>query len=233
MSVDSLKVILVGDAHTGKTSIINQYINEEFSLNYIMTVGNDKSLKTVKIENKEINLTIWDTCGQEQYSGVNQIFLKKSNIAILVYDLTDRKTFDNLDKWYNEIKAHNNIDDIIVGIAANKCDLYINEEVNLDEAKNYCETIQGSIFETTATNYNSVNLLFQTLAEKYYEKFLKEKKSNNIKITSSTSLSLQNDQKITGKGQCCEGKKKNKELNKNNVEKEKNENVNEENNKNN
>ncbi len=195
MSEVPLKVILLGDPHTGKTSIINQYVNHEFSLSYIMTVGQDKSLKKIQIDDKIIALNIWDTCGQEQFSGVNKIFMKSTNIAILVYDITEKSSFDNLNLWYNQLKNQINLNNSIIGIAANKSDLYINEEVDLNEVKSYSESINAFIFETTATNHNSVNQLFYSLVETYYNKFIKDnkKKVNDDNDNDNNIIHLKQD----------------------------------------
>lgn len=216
MSEVSLKIILLGDPHTGKTSLINQYVNHEFSLSYIMTVGQDKLFKKIEIDDKNITLNIWDTCGQEQYSGVNKIFMKNTNIAILVYDITEKSSFDNLNHWYNELKNQINLNNSIIGIAANKSDLYENEQVTVNEGKNYSETIHGLFFETSATNYNSVNELFQNLVEKYYGKFLQTERKKEDNNTKTTTISLDDEKKKKKvKGQCCERKKKNNDSNNN------------------
>jgi small GTP-binding protein len=220
MSEVPLKVILLGDPHTGKTSIINQYVNHEFSLSYIMTVGQDKSLKKIQIDDKNITLNIWDTCGQEQFSGVNKIFMKSTNIAILVYDITEKSSFDNLNLWYNQLKNQINLNNSIIGIAANKSDLYINEEVDLNEVKSYSESINAFIFETTATNHNSVNQLFYSLVETYYNKFIKDnkKKVNDDNDNDNNIIHLKQDdnKKKKIKKNCCDGKKK--DINNNNQE---------------
>ncbi len=220
MSEVPLKVILLGDPHTGKTSIINQYVNHEFSLSYIMTVGQDKSLKKIQIDDKIIALNIWDTCGQEQFSGVNKIFMKSTNIAILVYDITEKSSFDNLNLWYNQLKNQINLNNSIIGIAANKSDLYINEEVDLNEVKSYSESINAFIFETTATNHNSVNQLFYSLVETYYNKFIKDnkKKVNDDNDNDNNIIHLKQDdnKKKKIKKNCCDGKKK--DINNNNQE---------------
>ena len=222
MSEVSLKIILLGDPHTGKTSLINQYVNHEFSLSYIMTVGQDKLFKKIEIDDKNITLNIWDTCGQEQYSGVNKIFMKNTNIAILVYDITEKSSFDNLNHWYNELKNQINLNNSIIGIAANKSDLYINEVVDLNEGKSYSESINAFIFETTAINHNSVNQLFYSLVETYYNKFIKDNKKkvndNNDNDNDNNIIHLKQDdnKKKKIKKNCCDGKKK--DINNNNQE---------------
>ena len=173
MSKTNLKVILLGNKASGKTSIINQYINKEFSYEYFMTIGQDKLIKTIIVDNIKLTLNIWDTAGQEKFAEVNKIFMKNSDIIILVYDITNKNSFESLNKWYEEIKNHINIDNVIICVAANKSDLYTEEEVSLDTAKEYCNTINSLLIETTAIDYDSINNLFNTIVMEYYNKFIK------------------------------------------------------------
>ncbi len=95
--MQSIKLIVVGEKHVGKTSIIIQYIDNKFSQEYVMTTNADKSIKEVELENKtKIKIEIQDTIGQEIYRTVNKIFMKNTKIALLVYDIIEQKTFDSL-----------------------------------------------------------------------------------------------------------------------------------------
>ncbi len=88
--MDIIKLIVVGETHVGKTSIISQYINNTFSEEYMMTMNSDKSIKEIELFNKtKINIEIWDTIGQTGYRAVNKIFMKNTKIALLVYDITE------------------------------------------------------------------------------------------------------------------------------------------------
>ena len=215
----NLKLILVGDGHTGKTSLINQFVNQIFNAEYIMSIGQDRFIKKMNIDSKELLIQIWDTAGQEQYSNVNKIFIKKANICILVYDITSEKSFKNLPKWYNDVLSVNQKENLVFGIAANKSDLYENEEVNVEEGKKYAESIGAFFSETSALNYNTVKVLFEKVVEEYYNKFLKETINNKNTNNNNNANANNNESKtiIIGKDKnlnqntkkkCCEGKKK-------------------------
>ena len=246
----TLKVILVGDPHTGKTSIINQYINQTFSHEYLMTVGQDSEIKKLTIDSNELTLHIWDTAGQEQYSALNKLFIKKTNICILVYDITSKTSFNNLSKWYNDVLSINKVDDLIFAIAANKSDLYENEQVKVEEGEKYAKSINAIFIETSAINFNSVEFLFQKAVEEYYNKFLKKNDSDNNNNNNNNTTNEENDlngktleqmenenkQNENKKKKCCDGKKKNKNDNtgnekKNDVDDEKNDNAKDDNKK--
>ena len=152
----SVKVVLLGESGVGKTCIIARFINNTFENNIMSTTGASYAGKTTAFEEfggKCIKFEIWDTAGQEKYRALTKIFYKDAGVAILVYDITRKESFDELkDYWYNQIKecAPKNI---VIGIAANKCDLYDNEQVSEDEARNFANEI-GAVFKLTSASTN-------------------------------------------------------------------------------
>ena len=163
------KVILVGEAGVGKTCIIKQYLDNSFDPEEIPTIAGQEVYKELTIENKSIKLTIWDTCGQEKFRSINKIFMQSSNIVILVYSITDKNSFDQLNYWYNNV-IKNIGNDIIIGIAANKCDLLEDEKVHAQEGINYAEKIGAVFKETTATQHEAIEELFEELCRKFVQK---------------------------------------------------------------
>jgi len=113
------KVIVVGNSGVGKTSIILRYVKDQFQQNVAATIGGNYASKILEMEDFNVNLelNIWDTAGQEKYRGVGKMFYNDANIAILVYDITTRESFDEIKNyWYNEIKdcASNDISKFII-----------------------------------------------------------------------------------------------------------------------
>ena len=103
-----LKLIFVGEHAVGKTSIITQYMGNGYSSESTTTTAGDKSVKEIKLENgKNFNLEIWDTPGQKKYSAANKIFMKNTKIALMVYDITNQKTFKVLNEFYEQINDVN------------------------------------------------------------------------------------------------------------------------------
>jgi len=103
------KVILIGSSNVGKTSIILRYIKDKFNSDQISTAGAAFYSKTIIIDDKNqaIKFEIWDTAGQERYRSLNRAFYKNSNACILVYDITNQSSFNDLkDFWINEIKEN-------------------------------------------------------------------------------------------------------------------------------
>ena len=186
--MSSIKFILIGDSEVGKTCLINQYSQKEFIEEHIATLsagGNDreKRFKDIDVGNKTVKLEILDSVGKEQYKGVNKIFMKNAKIAAIVYDMTNQETFDNIKNWYNELKEINNTIEII-GIIANKSDLYEEKVVNKEEGENYAKSINGFFYETSAMDYESVSNAFEDLTKKYVD-VEERKKNEELKLEAS------------------------------------------------
>merc|ERR1719198_447774 len=97
-----LKVVILGDSGVGKTSLMNQYVNKRFSAQYKATIGADFLTKEVMIDDKLVTLQIWDTAGQERFQSLGVAFYRGADACILVYDITNHKSFNNLDSWREE-----------------------------------------------------------------------------------------------------------------------------------
>jgi len=110
--VQKFKVVIIGESGVGKTSILNSYITEQYDPDITSTFSAQNVNKLVKLRDKAINLNIWDTAGQEKYRSLSKIFFKGVDVAILVYDITNEKSFKELKEyWYKELikEARNNI----------------------------------------------------------------------------------------------------------------------------
>ena len=165
-----LKIVIVGQSSVGKTALINQYMNKIFIEAAITTIGTDKFIKVEKINDTEIKLNIWDTAGQERFRSLSPLFLKGSHIVIMVYDITNKDSFDELETFWKE-KIKDNTNNIILGLAANKSDLYEREVVTIEEGKEFAKNNDAIFFETTAKNYESTRQLFIELVTKYIDKY--------------------------------------------------------------
>ena len=197
--------LIIGDKKVGKSCIINQFSEKQFSNEYIPTIGSDKIKKEIEIEGKKLNLEIWDTVGQEEYRAVNKIFIKNVQIAFIVYDITNRKSFENLNNWYNLIFEINKNSNVIVGVTANKTDLYENQVVDSEEGKNFADEKKISFFETSAKDYESIENVFIQLSKIYINKV---QKIVEEEIERRNSMGLIKDDKnnrdnIKKKKGCC------------------------------
>ena len=182
----SLKVTLIGNTAVGKTALINQFVNNSYIDNPIATIGCDKFSKIERINNLKIKLNLWDTAGQERFRSLSPMFLKGSNIVILVYDITNKNSFEEIEHFWLDIVKENTTN-FILSVAANKSDLYQKEEVNEEVGRNFAEREGAYFFITSAKNYNTTQQLFLELAQLYIEKFGVVNNKNQKVLTNKKS----------------------------------------------
>ena len=168
MSVESFKVVLVGETGVGKTSIITQFIDETFQEDQQSTTGGTFSTKSVICdEGKILKFEIWDTAGQERYRSLTKMFYKDANAAILVYDITRKDSFEELKNYWAEQVKESSPQGIILIIAANKADLLENEAVDESIAREFAQQLGAIFVSTSAKNSSGINNLFEEIAKKH------------------------------------------------------------------
>ena len=162
------KIVLLGEAGVGKTSIITRYISGSFSQIVMTSTGSSFVAKKIELEDKKkVKLQIWDTAGQEKYRSLAKIFYQSAAVAVLVYDITLKKSFEQIKEyWVKEIKE-NAPEDIIIAIAANKSDDYLNQEVTIDEGKELAKSLDALFICTSAKLGNGIDDLFKLSGEKF------------------------------------------------------------------
>ena len=161
MSTHSHKIVLIGDSSVGKTSIINQFIYGSVDSEHQPTVAIDFFAKAMKIDNQTIRLQIWDTAGQEKFKSLIPSYIRTSTVAVLVYDITSKASFNNLDMWYKLVIDLANPKIFVVG---NKIDLEDQRAVTAEEGKKFADQYQAEFFETSARAPTNITELFNTIA---------------------------------------------------------------------
>ena len=185
------KIILIGDSSVGKTNIFTKYLNDEFDPDSKATVGVEFGTKNLKINNKLIKVQIWDTAGQERYRSITSAYYKGAKGSLLVYDITNKLTFDNLDKWISELK-NNGDSDISMILVVNKTDLESNRVVSLEEGKNKAKFNKMAFIETSALNGNNIEKAFNELiTDIFRNNYSLVENKNNIKLDDK-SLNIEN-----------------------------------------
>ena len=160
ISVTRHKVIFVGDAGTGKTSIINRIIDNPFNETYEVSIGIDFMSKNIRFRGQNIKIQIWDSAGQEKYKGLIPSYVRNSSIVFIVYDINNRTSFENVENWISFVK---NIEKTTMILCGNKCDL--KREVETKEGKELAEREGIKFFECSAkTNENIKKLFFASIA---------------------------------------------------------------------
>ena len=157
------KIIFCGDAGVGKTSIINSIMGQKFSEEYEPSIGVDFFSKTVRYNGRLIKLQIWDSAGQEKFRSLIPNYIRGSAIIFLIFDVSQKISYDHLNEWLNFITNIENGGLII--IVGNKIDLKDSREVNTEEAEKYCKDKKYDYFEVSAKDGTNIdNMLYTSLA---------------------------------------------------------------------
>ena len=146
----NIKAILIGNAGVGKTNLINITIGKEFNENQASTLGQTFSKKKIEIDGNVYNIDLWDTIGQESLKSINKLFYKNSRIVIFVYDITNLKSFEDLESWISEVDTQIGLKNCIKGIVANKIDLFLKEVVSDEKGEQYAKSIGAKFLQISA-----------------------------------------------------------------------------------
>ena len=166
-----VKVVLLGESGVGKTSIITQFISKKFNQRCPTSVSAQFISKIMKFPeySKNLKFDIWDTVGQEKYRSLTKIFYKDADIIIFVYDITTEFSFKAIkDYWYKETKEHTDIEPILA-LAANKIDLYKDEQITNSDGKEYADEINAIFQNTSALSNTGIDNLFENLGRKFID----------------------------------------------------------------
>ena len=189
-----VKIMFIGNSSVGKTSIIKRYSKNIFSTSYISTLGIDFESKNINIDNKTINLQIWDTAGQEKYKVLSKNYYNNSNAFIIVYDITNLESFESVMNWIDQIKenAPENVKSILLG---NKSDLEEKRKISEEEGKNLAKKININFYETSAQNGANI--------EKAIDNLVKDVINDKNFIKENTPKLDRNKFKTEKKKKCC------------------------------
>ena len=184
-----IKVILVGEPGTGKTCLIKVATGGKFSENMESTIESTFVTKKIVKDNIEYSLNLWDTAGQEKYHSVTRLFLKKSEIVIFVYAINEKQTFEGIKSyWVTAIKESVG-DEPILGIVGNKNDLFMEEDVNEEEVKDFANEL-GAKFKLVSAKDDPLG--FSNFLEELLNEYLK-KKGLDVKKEDNANINLNNE----------------------------------------
>ena len=171
-SPETIKVVLLGEAGVGKTCIISQFISNVFDPDTISSLSAQFISKQIELKDikKIIKYDIWDTAGQERFRALAKIFYKDAKVICLCYDITSKKTFEELkDYWYEQQTKLNVDGDPIYAVVANKNDLYETSQVSDEEGKAFAKSINGIFQSTSAKSDNGITTLFENIGHRYFD----------------------------------------------------------------
>lgn len=189
-----VKMLMIGDSGVGKTCLLLRYARDAFATTFITTVGIDFKTKFIDIKGQKVKLQIWDTAGQERFRTITTSYFRGAQGILLCYDVTDRKTFENVNVWMQQIAEHadDNVCKILIG---NKMDREAERRVTTQEGMEMAERHGIPFVETSAKINHNVADGFETIGHRIVDKYSKEEAAHtqNVDITEKTDT----------KGGCC------------------------------
>ncbi|CAB4254183.1 similar to Saccharomyces cerevisiae YLR262C YPT6 Rab family GTPase [Maudiozyma barnettii] len=185
-TLSKYKIVFLGEQGVGKTSLITRFMYDTFDDHYQATIGIDFLSKTMYLDDKTIRLQLWDTAGQERFRSLIPSYIRDSRVAIVVYDITKKKSFDFIDKWIEDVKNERGEENVILCIVGNKNDLTDERQVTIEEGQEKAKKLGAKIFMETSTKagYNVKNL-FKKIAKSLPE--FQESNSNIINETTGAA----------------------------------------------
>ena len=195
------KLLLIGDSGVGKSCLLLRFADDTFSDSYISTIGVDFKIRTVEMEGKTVKLQIWDTAGQERFKTITSSYYRGAHGIIVVYDVTDAESFNNVKVWLSEIDkyASEGVNKLLVG---NKSDLTAKKVVSYQTAKEFADSMGMDFLETSARNATNVEKAFMTMASQIKQRMASRPGAAGGAASGSTPLTGLQGEKV-GDGGCC------------------------------
>ncbi len=165
----NLRIIVIGNSGVGKSSIVTRFAESEFDGEMVGTVGINFKNKTLKMDDKTLHLQIWDTAGEERFWSITPAYCRKADGVILIYDITNTKTFDGIHFWKNKVLQYSpeGVEMVLMG---NKLDMKNQRAISEDTGKEAAERIGSPFFEVSAMTGHNIDQAFQALAEAILKK---------------------------------------------------------------
>ena len=201
MSTDTIhcfKILTIGESGVGKTCILRRFVENKFLKNHLATIGIDFKTKNIEIDGTPIKLKIWDTAGQERFRNITNQYYKGADGIILVFDVTDQKSFEKIKEWMSQIKANTQADQIGLVLLGNKCDIEA-RTISKNDGEELGKELGIEYYETSAMKGDGIAQAFEFLA-----KNILTKKKIDLKNEKGTDGGVNLDGGVTPqKKQCC------------------------------
>ena len=197
--IDELfKIVLIGDSGVGKSCILLRFADDTFTENFYTTIGVDFRFKCLIYKGKKIKLQIWDTAGQERFKTVTSAYYRGADGIIIVYDQSEKTTFEHINNWIEDISKYTNEEPIKI-VLGNKNDLIDKNEVSDDDILNFENKTNIPVVKISAKNSFQINLAFEKLIEKLMIKHKQKSLTNNHSLEPISVKGKLKDKE----GNCC------------------------------
>ena len=197
----TLKILTIGESGVGKTCVLRRFVENKFMKNHLATIGIDFKTKTVQYGNSSIKLKIWDTAGQERFRNITNQYYKGADGIALIFDVTDRKSFDKIKEWMMQIRCNTQADEIGLVLMGNKCD-FESREVTAEDGEKLGQELGIKYYETSALDGKNITDAFTYLTGE-----IMKKKNLNVNGAAGGGVELNNTAggNAGKKKGCCAG----------------------------
>ncbi|XP_028402311.1 ras-related protein Rab-8A-like [Dendronephthya gigantea] len=194
------KLLLIGDSGVGKTCVLFRFSEDAFNSTFISTIGIDFKIRTIELDGKKIKLQIWDTAGQERFRTITTAYYRGAMGIMLVYDITNEKSFDNIKNWIRNIEEHasSDVEKMVLG---NKCDMDDRRQVSKTKGEQLAVEYGIKFMETSAKASINVEEAFYALARDIKAKMDKKLEDQN-RTTGSVKITNQPNKKSSSGWRC-------------------------------
>ena len=190
-----MKLLLVGDSGVGKSCLLLRFVEDKFNPSFITTIGIDFKIRTIESKGKKIKLQVWDTAGQERFRTITTAYYRGAMGIVLIYDVTDLRSFENVETWYQTVTQHEDAQIFLVG---NKCDDDSSRQVSTEEGQQLAAKLNVPFLEASAKSNHNVDSIFYELAG-----LIQEKHGDNDAGTGPSGIDVSQGSNTGFKNNCC------------------------------
>ncbi len=187
---DKCQLLIIGNSIVGKTSILTKYTSKAYTESYVATVGLDFFTKDETIDSKTIRIKIWDTAGQERYKAITKCFFQRAQGIIIVFDVTNKRSFDDLKMWIDSIKSQSklteDLENMPIILIGNKIDLP-KRVIDKETALNFAKEQNLEYYETSAKTGEGIDNAIKELVKKVMVYINKKNGTDNLKLNENSS----------------------------------------------
>lgn len=184
-----MKLLLVGDSGVGKSCLLLRFVEDKFNPSFITTIGIDFKIRTIESKGKKVKLQVWDTAGQERFRTITTAYYRGAMGIVLIYDVTDARTFENVENWYQTVTQHAN-DDAQIFLVGNKSDDDENRQVLREQGQLLASKLDVPFLEALAKTNENVDAIFYELASIIQDKQVDDvpqEKTGGIDVSQTAS----------------------------------------------
>ncbi|ODQ63564.1 ras-domain-containing protein [Nadsonia fulvescens var. elongata DSM 6958] len=194
-----VKMLLIGDSGVGKSCLLLRFYDDNFTPSFITTIGIDFKVKKLNIDDIPVKLQIWDTAGQERFKTVTTSYYRGAMAILLVYDVCDEKSFENVKQWYQYIEDYAN-EDVEVTLVANKVDMSDKRVISTEKGQAMARDLNVPYIETSSKASINVEEAFTSIVKRFVDKQKDKNVDNN---GGSNGINIEQGGSANGSSKCC------------------------------